>query len=509
MSELLFTADQDALQHAQPEARVVPRAAEWLAVVACLVLHVALRARGVGHLLMWDEARDVLASQALAGGGGDTFAARLWVHPPAIPVLSLLMQPLIPGFAERYEMLVIAINACAMVALFLLNRRIYGVATALWSCFFLAVMPGALFFDVWIKGGAVVTLATIGAVAALMGGKALLCGLCLGFALLDKETAALSCVAVGMLALLDSRHRTTKTIFAMVLTTLFTAGWWYAIFSTTVKQWLKCATGNAWDASCAMPWYKYFEWLYGDLGAAGSVLLLLGVASLAGSAWRERVKRVVRPYTWWPILLTVVTYGVLTACRNKSSWFAMFAYPALATVQAVGITATARACSARVPRLRHVWHALVAACAGYMLVVAIMQRHEGVLRRMKYWEGPFRTREIARAVNERIGPEERLLATTLSFYGPAGYKLRSPIFDYYLTNVHVQTPMVSCQASFDDCTVIIITNRFDWALLTPEPGAPAAALTNGFKSRFKLDPIILDNGTSFLYRTTSMYRQGD
>ena len=507
MSAPLFAAGHDAVQHAQPKARVLPRAAVWCAVVACLVLHVALRARGVGHLLMWDEARDILVPRALAAGGGDAYTARLWVHPPAIPVLSLLMQPLTPGFAERYEMLVIAINACAMVALFLLNRRVYGITTALWACFLLAVMPGALFFDVWIKGGAVVALATIGAVAALGGGKPLLCGLCLGFALLDKETAVLSCIAVGLLALIDQRFRNAKTILGIAITILFTAGWWYVIFSTTVERWLKSATGNAWDASCALPWYKHFEWLYRDLGAAGSTLLLLGTASLAASAWRERVKGAVRPFTWWPILLTVVTYGVLTACRSKAPWFAMFAYPALATVQAVGITDGSRACSARMPRLRHVWSALAVACAGYMLVVAVMQRHEGVLRRMNEWDVPFRTREIARAVNERIGPEERLLATTLSFYGPNWYRVNSPIFVYYLTNV--QRLMVSCQISFDDCATIIVTDRLDWALLTPEPGAPAAALTNGFMSRFKLEPIILDNGTSFLYRTTSMYRQGD
>ena len=100
--------------------------------------------------------------------------------------------------------------------------------------------------------------------------------------------------------------------------------------------------------------------------------------------------------------------------------------------------------------------------------------------------------------------QTRLLATTLSFHGPDWYTMNSPIFVFYLTNV--PRLMVSCQISFDDCAKTIVSDRLDWALLTPVPGAPAASMTNGFKSRFNLDPIVLDNGTSFLFRTTPMYR---
>ena len=484
----------------------------WLAIAGCIVLFVALRSRGVGHLLMWDEAQDVCAARALADGSGDQFSARIWVHPPTLPALSLLVRPLSPGFPERYERLVLAINACVMVALFLLNRCIYGAATALWSCFFLAVMPGAVFYDVWIKGGAIVSLATIGAVAALMAEKHLLAGLCLGIALLDKETAGLPCLTLLALALTDPRHRNVKKIAGLVVVAACTAGWWYLCLATSLKYFVIFATASDVEGkSWTMPWHQYLSWLHGDMGTAGCVLLTLGVLALAVS---RRVRGAVEPaaaYTWWPCALLLPAYVVVSSLPAKAPWILMFQYPALATLQAIGMVGVADvlgSCSSKIPRLRHVWLGIVAAAAAFMLVNATVHRHEREQRRVMpgALKRAVRTREIASAVNAFIAPDERVLATTFSFHGASMHNFASPIFAYYVTN-GAPVMMVPFMTTFDTCAWFIVSYRLDWALLTPEPGAAAAAMTNGFKTRFGLDPVILDNGTTFLYRTTSAYRK--
>ena len=108
--------------------------------------------------------------------------------------------------------------------------------------------------------------------------------------------------------------------------------------------------------------------------------------------------------------------------------------------------------------------------------------------------------------NTNIAPDERVLATTFCFNGIDLNHTLSPIFVYYVTNGASVLP-VTYLTPFDVCAAFILSDRLDWALLTPEPGAAAAAMTNAFKTRFGLDPIILDSGTTFLYRTTSAYRK--
>ncbi|MCK5849976.1 MAG: hypothetical protein KAH23_03600, partial [Kiritimatiellae bacterium] len=123
----------------------------FIAISVCLLIFVALRARWIGHLLTWDEAMNLCAVRALATYSHDHFSNWFWRHPPLFPMLMLLLHPLKQGFAERTEIMCIVIGIINLSMLYLLNKKIYGKLAALLSSFFLAIMPGSVFFDVWIK----------------------------------------------------------------------------------------------------------------------------------------------------------------------------------------------------------------------------------------------------------------------------------------------------------------------------------------------------------------------
>src|SRR5688572_4124292 len=83
----------------------------WLLLAGCVALFIVLRARWVGHLLVWDEAMALCTARSFTAGADDPFAAWFWRHPPLHSVLLLALSPLKPGFAERAEVLSITIAA--------------------------------------------------------------------------------------------------------------------------------------------------------------------------------------------------------------------------------------------------------------------------------------------------------------------------------------------------------------------------------------------------------------
>src|SRR5688500_11535636 len=138
-------------QPSAPAANQQATRVTWLFLAGCVVLFIALRARWVGHLLVWDEAMALCTARAFLAGADDPFAAWFWRHPPLHSVLLLALRPLQPGFAERAELLSIGIAVINQLLLFQLNRRVFGTAVGLWSAFIVALLPASAFYDSWIK----------------------------------------------------------------------------------------------------------------------------------------------------------------------------------------------------------------------------------------------------------------------------------------------------------------------------------------------------------------------
>jgi len=461
-------------------------AGRWGGVGCSAVLCIVLRTGGIGHLLIWDEAADLCAYRAFAAGSNDYFAQRFWHHPPAFGSAVQLLAPLEPGIAERIEWMALLVNTSSLLVLAVFVRRVCGPATANWASFFLAVMPGAIFFDVWIKGGPFVVLFALCAFHAQVVGRFALAALCMGFAFLDKELAAFPAIAMGILALLDRRSRQVKCLVLMAGITAATAGWWYLIFSGSNRYFFQLAAGVSSDNWLwRRSWDYYAVRAFHDFGWWGIALLAAGVAELVARVVRRRpspddpVGTVV--YQWWPLIMLVPAFVVLQAAHNKSPWLVTSLYPACATLQAVGavaLVATVRSVTGRYAGNRRWLHVAAAALAslalaGASLATVMTRSYESAQKNMgvgMYEQA--RVGHAAAAAFNRLATEDQPTLITSFYYNRDYFKLiPCPIFTWYMK----RQPMVfrPYDLPFNEGLALITNYRLDWAVVSPEPGYAA------------------------------------
>lgn len=322
-----------------------------LGVGLLLLLFLWLRVLGggIGHLLSWDEAMNLLSVRAAAAGGFDGYAPWFWRHPP---FLNVLLLGLLPGdgrgFAERAEWLMLVVAGVNLVLLMWLTRRTFGTRAALWAGFWLAVMPGAVFYDSWIKQDALVTLCGLAAVSLFLTRHSLYAGVALGFAFLAKETALFYALAVFLLwCLRPSRERRVRSLGAVMLTCALISAWWYLLFSTTVREfWEQFIQGqsgvDAGTRAWAQPWYYFLQKLPLDLGLSTSLFCLLGGGFVLSRCRLSAAARGPYPALLWPLAALAPALVILTVSRLKTPWFLMSLYPLLAVLAGYGTAAVLR-----------------------------------------------------------------------------------------------------------------------------------------------------------------------
>lgn len=484
-------------------------------------LFVWLRARWVGHLLVWDEAMNLCSLRAFAAQGTDAYSDWFWNHPPLFNLLALLLRPHAPGLAERVQVLRIAMGVASLFVLYALNARAFDPVVALWSTFFLAVLPGGIFFGMWVKRDPVVMLFGLLVLHSFMRRRWVLCGLLLGLALLGKETALLYAGTLAVLWCgLDAGERRFRDIMCVALLSVLVSAWWYVGFSTTLRYFVLFMRGdpNIADAVWARPWTYYASRLVPDLGWVGAVL------GLGGAVWvlvgLRRLRRTHdgearrRPDALWPVVLLVLTYGLLSVSRGKLPWMTVVSFPAWATVQAVGVARVLGALRPRSGRTRlfrwfplslRTVRVLLGVVLVYVSVVSVMfRRYEDVLKATDYraWWGAHASREAAQALNRLVGRGERALVTSFYYWrNSRAPGVPDPMFAYYSRDI----PMVirSYDATFDALVQAVREYRLDWALLSPVPGEGESGVLIPFIQTFGLRPLLLTGACVF--RTKSVY----
>ena len=524
-----------------------------LAAAASLVIFVVLRARWLGHILTWDEAMNLCAVRALATRSQDHFSNWFWRHPPLFSVLTLTLRPLVSGFAERVEMLAIAVGAVNLALLFVLNRKVFGPLAALLRIFFLAVLPGSMFFDVWVKRDHTVATFGLAALLLLVSRRPLWAGLCLGFALLSKETAVFYAFAAGLLWLGGAAgERSRRSLIALTLTPAVTSAWWYHLSligsepGAAPASWLDRLFGSAVQhvrlavdagSGWGRPWNFYVVLMPDMLGVTGLALAGVGVIGLAAlctkhaaAARRSPVGRGLEnggppPHSspaamLWPVAVLVPSYLLLSLLRSKVPWVPMAMFPAWATLQGVALAwlltwrpagtgaerVTVPDAGAASDRLNHARISFAALILIATLYHACGRDYDTMLTRIAPGQGRGArwSRDAAVAVNLVTKDDDRVLLTSFHYWHGILPGQACPVFAYYYTKPTLVL-MKPHETSFRDLVSGIREHNIDWALLSPAPGEKEREVFGGFIEELKLEPVKLER--AWLFRTTGVWEE--
>jgi hypothetical protein len=546
------TLKPETLPGLNTEHRTLNTLLPWLAGLAILGLFLAFRVRGIGHLLIWDEAMDLCSVRAFVTSSHDAFSNAFWAHPPLFPLLMAGLDPLRAGFAERCQALSIGVQALNLGLLFLLNRRLFGTPTALLSCAVLACLPGAVFFDVWIKRDHLVVFFSLLTLLALSHARVLSAGVLLGAALLAKESALFTVAALLVLAprLFPGREG-RRNLAGLVLVAAAASVWWYALFGIMTRTYLRFALGRetvltGWNR----PWTYYVERAWLDLGpAAVAVLAAGGVAAMIVLMCRKvhpsmavspqpQVGRVppappiqerrgedavalpslppttyhspppASPFRFWPLAMLVPAYVYLGLARGKAPWLTMVLYPAWATAIGYSAGALYTVIAGSPPALARQGRRLAAGLAVAAILAALVftawrRDYDVEQERLGFGQrwGSTASRQAAATLNDLVSPGQRVLITPFWYWGDDPIPTPCPIFSYYLKDMPVL--LKSFHMTPDEFVDTVRSNRIHWALLSPPPVTGEAGLLNPLIHTHGLQPRVLSG--CVVFRTDGLW----
>jgi 4-amino-4-deoxy-L-arabinose transferase-like glycosyltransferase len=436
----------------------------------CMILYALLRLRFIDHVLTWDEAMNLLSTQAFFAGQENPYSFWFYRHPPVYALLLGLFTGAGRAWASSAILMNIALGVLLLLALLRLQTLAAGKTAALWGVFCYALMPAAMFFDVWIKRDLLVNLLGLVALHAFFRRRAWSAGVWLGLALLSKELALFYALPILAALFLEKDRSVWREVCKTGAMAALISFGWYVFFSTTGAHYFSFATGielvetEKW----ARPWTDVWSRLPLNLGWAGILLLLPGFWILRKPSSESSPDGVLqRAAAWWPVTFAVPILLVLTLMKGKTPWFIIPVLPAFAALQGLGLVFI----------FNRIFHGAaivgkvlltVGVCACLVLLVrgAGMLEYDGMLERQAggmAW-GSQSSAAAARAVNEAVQPKERWAATPM-FYWEGEQNALCPIL---LTAV-LQPPdaVWPVPATAEELWARVQDEDMDWVLVSP------------------------------------------
>lgn len=177
------------------------------------VLFFVLRIRTIGHILMWDEAWNILSLKAyLLNAVRDPFYLYYKLHPPLYMFFARMLLPFENGFEVRAEYLSLFWNYAAFSVTYLLSARLGGWKYACFAGLFLCCMPLSIGYSTWIKRDAIAITFGVLALYMFVNRNFLFCGLAMGASLLAKETAVFYLLTIFFLIFISKDIKKIKTM---------------------------------------------------------------------------------------------------------------------------------------------------------------------------------------------------------------------------------------------------------------------------------------------------------
>ena len=465
---------------------------------------------------MWDEAMNLCSIRSFAAQGQDYYSAWFWHHPPFLGLAMLLLRPLQTGFAERTHLFLICIGLLNALTLFALCRMAFGTVGALWSIFFYAVMPAAMFFDLWIKQDPLATLFGMLSILTFLKRRFVLSGVLMGAALLAKEISAFYAIGIGLLWLMQPREeRRIQDLEVMAVVAVLLSAWWYVGFSSSIAYFIAFAVNLAdkgvdvWMWS--RPWHYFLGKLTLDLGEGGLVLSLFGVLALA--FWRRH--RAGDVSILWPLAVLVPAYILISLARGKAVWFTITLYPVFAALQGAGMQGVLTLLNGWLDRHtggRRGWRSLCSSWITASVALAVVIPSVAHVWGLDYektlyaqdggiWWGAHASRQAAEMMNRVVESGQKVLITPMSYWQYRD-KEPCPIFIYYLKDMPLLVRPTSLSAS--ELVDVVKKHQLDWAMVSPEGTVEGAVLLRPLVRNYGLSPLFLQGAC--ILKTDSIYK---
>ncbi|MFA5500967.1 MAG: hypothetical protein WC404_07815, partial [Candidatus Omnitrophota bacterium] len=298
------------------------------------LIFIYLRAKTLDHLLMWDEARNIISLRAfLTNNYLDPFYRNYFLHPPLYMTFAAFAFPFKAGLGIRLEVLSLVFSYLTLLVVYILSAKTGGWKYAFLSGFFLSLMPVSIGYDTWIKRDGLASCLGYLAILLLLKRKFLWCAIALSFSMLAKENALFFLLAAtAILFALKERMVLKKTALIYGIVIVF-SGWWYMFFSSMPADLFDIylsAQNNAF--AWANSSFYYFKKLLPDLGLPMLIFFLTGLCYILYLFFRKK------EYRWsLPLIVFLCVYVPSSfIIMSKTPWLSVSAAPALAMIAAAG-----------------------------------------------------------------------------------------------------------------------------------------------------------------------------
>ena len=458
------------------------------------LLFVILRIKTLGHLLMWDEAWNILSLRAyLLDAVKDPFYWYYRFHPPLYMFFAKFLFPFKSGFDVRAEMLSLLFSYLTFVIAYLLSARIGGWKYAWFSGFFLCLMPASIGYDTWIKRDGLAICLGYLALYLLMNRKFLWCAIALSFSLLSKENALFFILCAILLVFVFKERNKLKILFTLFITLLIVNAWWYLPLSTLTKDmkafyFSREMYGNIWVNA---PLY-YLKKLMPDLGPAILFFFIAGLIYLFLTAMSKKQPRWLLPAA---VFFCVYIPGSLF--MTKTPWLCLSARPAIAMIAASGVLFF----------LKNDKKKILLSFSGLFLILAALNgltfsypEYHGKTY-PNGWPGAQASRELALYLNEHMKDQDRLMISEFTYWQMP----TCPIFLYYWKPHKMM--IINSEERTEDIIEKIKNNKISWLVIvdSPDPKYNLRSFAAKLQNSLETNPRIVR--WSYVWNTEHLWKE--
>jgi hypothetical protein len=391
--------------------------------LAVLTVSFALiRLKTLGHLLMWDEAWNILSLRAfLAEAVKDPFYWYYRFHPPLYMFFAKFLNPFGDNFAVRAEALSLVFSYGTFVTVYLLSYRIGGWRYAWLSGLILCFMPASLGYDSWVKRDSLAMFMGYLSLLLVADRRFLLSAIALGLSFLSKESALFFSVPV-IYMIFTSSSRKKILIFLMFLAIVAAmTAWWYVPLSNLTKNanafyLSEDHYGKLWVHS---PLY-YIKKLLPDIGIGGIILFIVGLVFLPYFSIIKRRSEIALPL----IMFLSVYVPISLIITTKTPWLSYSAVPAIAMTAAGGaLFIFGRTYFSRIIR------SLLFLVLAFIVFTGVTFSYPAYHMKTypNGWPGAQASWELAEYLNKHMKDDDRLMITDFAYWRMP----TCPIFVYY------------------------------------------------------------------------------